>query len=70
MLVFWLCVSGCACVSALCFRLCLCFGFVFQAWVSVFVSGWFCVLNCDFSAFFFCSSSLVLMGTVGFVVVQ
>ena len=38
---------------------------MFQAWVSVFVSGWFCVLNCDFSAFFFCSSSLVLMGTVG-----
>ena len=38
---------------------------MFQAWVSVFVSGWFCVLNCDFSAFFFCSYSLVLMGTVG-----
>ena len=31
---------------------------VFQAWVLVFVSG------CDFSAFFFCSS-LVLMGTAG-----
>ena len=24
-------VSGCACVLALCFRLCLCFGFVFRA---------------------------------------
>ena len=59
-LVFQLCVSGYAYVSGLCFR----HGFRFL------FSGWFCVLNCDFSAFFFCSSSLVLMGTVGFVVVQ
>ena len=44
-LAFRFCVSGCACVSALCFdfefRACLCFGFVFRAgflfraWVSV-----------------------------------
>ena len=49
-LVFWLCVSGLL---------------VFRAWVSVFVSGWVCVSSCDFSAFFFFSSSLVLMGTAG-----
>ena len=36
-------------------------GFLFQAWV--FVSSWICVSNYDFSAFFFCSSSLALMGT-------
>ena len=57
--MFRLCVSSCACVSALCFGLCLCFGFVFRAWVSIFVS------SCEFSAFFFFSSSLVLMGTTG-----
>ena len=62
MLVFRLCVSGCACVLALCFGLCLCFRFLFQAWVLVFVLGWVCVSGCDFSTFFFFSSSLVLMG--------
>ena len=61
-LVFWLCVSGCACVSGLLvFRA----GFLFRAWVSVFVSRWVCVSGCDFSTFFFFSSSLVLMGTTG-----
>ena len=39
------CVSGCACISAFVFRACLCFkfvfraGFLYQAWVSVFVFG-------------------------------
>ena len=46
-LVFWVCVSGCAYVSSLCFGHGFQFGYV------------------DFSAFFFCSSSLVLMGMTG-----
>ena len=47
---FRLCVSGCACVSALCFGMCLCFefvfkaGFLFQAWVSIWLCWFFCFL--------------------------
>ena len=53
MCIFRLCVLGCACVLDLCFGLSFYFRHGF----------WFgCV---DFSAFFFCSSSLVLMGTTG-----
>ena len=46
---FRFCVSGCACVSALCFgfvyRACLCFGFVFRA-------GWICVSGMGFGVWF------------------
>ena len=52
--MFRLCVSGCAYVSSLCLRLGFCFRHGFQ---------FGCV---DFFAFFFCSSSLVLMGMAGF----
>ena len=59
-LVFRLYVSGCAYVLGLCFRLGFCFehGFHFCFRLGL-CSG------CDFSTFFFCSSSLVLMGTTG-----
>ena len=53
MLVFRLCVSCYAYISGLCFRLGFCFGHGFR-------------FGCaDFSAFFFCSSPLVLMGMAG-----
>ena len=58
--MFRLYVSGCAYVLGLCFRLGFCFehGFHFCFRLGL-------CLGCDFSAFFFCSSSLVLMGTAG-----
>ena len=52
-LCFGFYVLGYACVSALCFELGFCFKHGFQFGYA------------DFSAFFFCSSSLVLMGTAG-----
>ena len=81
------CVSGCACISAFVFRACLCFkfvfwaGFLYQAWVSIFVFGWVCVSGCDFSAFFFfllhwfwwaqrgCGCAVIFMGLMVIVVV-
>ena len=54
---FWLCVSGYACVLALYFGLGFCFEhgfqFLFQAWVSIFVSGWVCVRVVIFLLSFF-----------------
>ena len=58
--VFRFYVSGCAYVLGLCFRLGFCFGHGFHFCFRLGLCS-----SCDFSAFFFCSSSLVLMGTTG-----
>ena len=60
-LVFWLCVSGCACVSDLCFGLGFCFGHGFR----FLIRDGFVFRAVIFLLFFFFSSSLVLMGTAG-----
>ena len=57
--MFRLCVSGCACVLGCDCVLGLCFGLSF-CFEHGFRFGYI-----DFSAFFFCSSSLVLMGMAG-----
>ena len=59
---FRVCVSGYACVLSLCFGLCLCFKFVFRAWVSI----WLCWFFCFLFLFFFTGFD----GHDGIVVVQ
>ena len=72
-LVFWLCVLGCAYVSALCFSGWVCvsscdffaFFFFLLHWFWCARRGCACVSALIFLLSFFCSSSLVLIGTAG-----